>query len=94
MLLLLGGPGGPQCVGRSHSCAHGVRAQARECELKVLDIGNNSMTGDGVAAVAKLLLAKPTLRELNLYMNDLGDTGVSRVRARVGNHAMHGLRVC
>ena len=54
--------------------------QNREKQLKLLDLGNNSMTDEGVASVARLLQHwRNNLRELNLYMNDIGDVGIDRV---------------
>ncbi len=49
--------------------------------MRLLDLGNNSMGEAGAAAMTRLLAAKRSLKELNLYMNDIGDAGVSRVRA-------------
>lgn len=37
------------------------------------------MTEVGGAALAKLLSEKQCLRDLNLYMNDIGDNGIDRV---------------
>jgi Ran GTPase-activating protein (RanGAP) involved in mRNA processing and transport len=56
-----------------------MRLQGREGEIRVLDLGNNSMTEVGAAALARLLHGKRSLRELNLYMNDIQDGGVSTV---------------
>lgn len=44
--------------------------------IRVVDFGNNSLTSDGAAPLAELL-ANRTLRELNLYMNELGDAGAT-----------------
>jgi hypothetical protein len=44
-----------------------------------LDLGNNGITDRGANALSTLLHAKRSLKELNLYMNDIGDHGVSKV---------------
>ncbi len=43
-------------------------------------MGNNSITEAGAGALARLLLAKKgSLRELVMYMNDIGDAGAARL---------------
>ena len=44
--------------------------------IQVVDFGNNSLTSAGAAPLARLLAGR-TLRELNLYMNELGDAGAA-----------------
>lgn len=58
---------------------HCYQTQARDCELHTLDLGNNSLTDEGGAAIARLLAGKKTLRDVNLYMNDIGNSGVTKV---------------
>lgn len=59
--------------------------QGRTCELKVLDIGNNSMSAEGAAALARLLHDKTGLEDLNCYMNDIGDQGMEKVGTKCGD---------
>ncbi len=59
-----------------------MRPQGRDCDVYVLDLGNNSMSDQATGAVARLLHGKRSLKELNLYMNDIGDHGMSKVCAR------------
>ncbi|GFH31964.1 uncharacterized protein HaLaN_31104, partial [Haematococcus lacustris] len=47
---------------------------AREAHIDVLDLGNNGMTASGGAALARLLHDKRSLKELNIYNNDIGDS--------------------
>jgi hypothetical protein len=47
--------------------------------VRVLDFGNNSISEAGVASLAQLLAVKPHLKELNLYMNDIGNSGAAKV---------------
>ena len=61
----------------THTLTH--KTQEREGEIRVLDFGNNSMTAVGGDALAKLLNSELSLRDLNLYMNDLGDAGIAKV---------------
>jgi hypothetical protein len=46
----------------------------------VLDLGNNSVTERGAVSLARLLLAKKaSIRDLVMYMNDIGDAGAARL---------------
>lgn len=53
--------------------------QQRPRSLKVLDVGNNSLTEAGAAALAEWLPGAGALQELNVYMNDMGDGGAFKV---------------
>lgn len=53
--------------------------QAREAPIEVLDLGNNSLTPDAADVLARLLYQKPSLKDLNLYMNELGNAGIARL---------------
>jgi Leucine Rich repeat len=44
-----------------------------------LDMGNNSMTAEGAASLAAYMETHRELRELNLYMNDIGSAGLEKV---------------
>lgn len=47
---------------------------------QVLDIGNNSICEEGAGALARLLLAKAgSIKDLVMYMNDIGDAGAARL---------------
>jgi Ran GTPase-activating protein (RanGAP) involved in mRNA processing and transport len=51
--------------------------QSREAPIKVLDIGNNSLTPAAADALARLLHSKcEKLTDLNMYMNEVGDSGM------------------
>ena len=52
-----------------------VPLQSRDCDLEVIDIGNNGMSEVGAAHVGKLL-AKRDVQEIHVYMNDFGDAGM------------------
>lgn len=53
--------------------------QQRPSSLKVLDVGNNSLTEAGAGALAEWLPGAKALQELNVYMNDMGDGGALKV---------------
>jgi NLR family CARD domain-containing protein 3 len=57
--------------------------QLKENATKTLDIGNNGMSKEGAAAVANLVRACPGLKELNLYMNEIGDEGASSLASAI-----------
>lgn len=51
--------------------------QSREAPIKVLDIGNNSLTPAAADSLARLLHSKcDKLTDLNMYMNEVGDGGM------------------
>lgn len=52
--------------------------------MHVLDLGNNSMTAEGAALLALVMEKHGELRDLNLYMNDIGSAGLSKVLLAVG----------
>lgn len=52
--------------------------QERDAHIKTLDLGNNSMTEEGAALVAALI-RKKKLVELDLYNNDFGNEGMTKV---------------
>lgn len=64
--------------------------------MHVLDMGNNSIGRGGASALAKYLAKSKSLKELNLYMNDIGTAGITEARAarcrvqplRMGNPKM------
>lgn len=60
--------------------------QQRPRSLKVLDVGNNSLTEVGAAALAEWLPGAEDLQELNVYMNDMGDGGAHKVGLHVARH--------
>ena len=45
----------------------------------MLDVGNNSLTAASSEVIARLLFQKPAVKDLNLYMNELGNEGMSRI---------------
>ena len=60
-------------------CLLGPTLQGRECDLRLLDLGNNNMTSLGAEALSRMLADKRNLQELCLYMNDVGDKGANKV---------------
>ena len=59
--------------------------------IRVVDFGNNSLTSEGAGPLAKLL-SNRTLRELNLYMNELGDAGAGLLsKALKGDRTLRSL---
>ena len=48
--------------------------------MHVLDIGNNSISKEGASALAKYMKKSSGLKELNMYMNDIGTAGITEVR--------------
>lgn len=53
--------------------------------MHVLDMGNNSIGREGASALAKYMAKSKTLKELNLYMNDVGTAGITEVRTATVN---------
>jgi Ran GTPase-activating protein (RanGAP) involved in mRNA processing and transport len=54
--------------------------QSREAPLKVLDIGNNSLSPAAAEPLARLLHGKSEkLVEFNMYMNEIGDAGMAKL---------------
>jgi Ran GTPase-activating protein (RanGAP) involved in mRNA processing and transport len=52
--------------------------QGREASIKVLDIGNNSLSPAAADPLSRLLHAKcEKLTDLNMYMNEVGDKGMA-----------------
>jgi Ran GTPase-activating protein (RanGAP) involved in mRNA processing and transport len=51
--------------------------QERDAPIEVLDLGNNSLTSASAEPLARLLHQKGTLKDLNLYMNELGEAGAA-----------------
>lgn len=47
--------------------------------MHVLDLGNNSMTAEGATALATCMEKHRELKDLNLYMNDIGSAGLEKV---------------
>ena len=84
---------------RSHACV-----AERDGEMQVLDLGNNSVSREGASALAAYMKKSSGLKELNLYMNDIGTAGITEVRPRLLvmaclSHAYHmkhgkGAEVC
>ena len=56
--------------------------QARQCEIHRLDLSNNSISRSGAEVLARMIYSKNKLKELNLYMNDIGDGGMKKVNFR------------
>lgn len=55
-------------------------AQSREAPLKLLDIGNNSLSPAAAEPLARLLHSKnDKLVEFNMYMNEIGDRGMAQL---------------
>ena len=52
---------------------------ARTVGMHVLDMGNNSMTAEGAASLAAYMETHRELKDLNLYMNDIGSAGLEKV---------------
>lgn len=52
---------------------------ARKVGMHVLDMGNNSMTAEGAASLAAYMETHRELKDLNLYMNDIGSAGLEKV---------------
>ena len=48
--------------------------------MHVLDLGNNSISKEGASALAAYMKKSSALKELNLYMNDIGTAGITQVR--------------
>jgi len=51
----------------------------RDIGMHVLDLGNNSMTAEGATALATCMEKHRELKDLNLYMNDIGRAGLEKV---------------
>jgi len=49
--------------------------------MHVLDLGNNSISREGASALAAYMKKSSGLKELNLYMNDIGTAGITEVRS-------------
>ena len=47
--------------------------------MHVLDLGNNEMSAEGATALAAYLERHRELKDLNLYMNDIGSSGLDKV---------------
>lgn len=47
--------------------------------MHVLDLGNNSMTAEGATALAAFMERHREVKDLNLYMNDIGSAGLQKV---------------
>ncbi len=76
------------------SCC-GTHAE-RDGEMHVLDLGNNSISREGASALAAYMKKSSGLKELNLYMNDIGTAGITEVHHRCdtdpfAKHAHRGL---
>ena len=48
--------------------------------MHVLDLGNNSISREGASALAAYMKKSTGLKELNMYMNDIGTAGITEVR--------------
>lgn len=75
-------PSGKQQQDEGEGGQGGIQ-QLKENATKTLDIGNNGMSKEGAAAVANLVRACPGLKELNLYMNEIGDDGASSLASAI-----------
>ncbi|GAB4815992.1 hypothetical protein N2152v2_003038 [Parachlorella kessleri] len=53
----------------------------RKGEIKALDMGNNTITAVGAAALADLLRGNNSLTDVNINMNDVGDDGAFQLAA-------------
>ncbi len=47
--------------------------------MEVLDLGNNGMSAEAAASLAGFMTKHRGLRDLNLYMNDIGSEGLQKV---------------
>ena len=56
-----------------------ARVAERDGEMHVLDLGNNSISREGASALAAYMKKSSGLKELNLYMNDIGTAGITQV---------------
>ncbi|XP_059817680.1 NACHT, LRR and PYD domains-containing protein 3-like [Hypanus sabinus] len=56
-----------------------------ECKIRKLELDNVGLTYSGAEDLASALSTKPSLTELNLSDNKLGDSGVKLVSAALGN---------
>lgn len=72
------------CCCRAPGAATAAATQARSAPIHVLDLGNNSMSGEGAAALARLLHGKKSAKELHLYMNQIGDGGMESLASAIG----------
>lgn len=65
---------------RVHVLTVGCSSPAeRKVGMHVLDLGNNSMTAEGAASLAAYMEKHRELKDLNLYMNDIGSAGLEKV---------------
>lgn len=54
--------------------------QSREAPIKLLDVGNNSLSPAAADPLARLLHSKcDKLMDFNMYMNEVGDKGITQL---------------
>ena len=61
-------------------CAH--VCACTHAEIKAIDMGNNTISREGAAALADLLRGNTSLADVNINMNDVGDDGAFSVSRR------------
>lgn len=66
------------CHLQAFYCLLHPSAQGRAAPLKLLDIGNNSLSPAAAEPLARLLHSKSDgITDFNMYMNEVGDKGIS-----------------
>ena len=63
-----------------HAHAHAALHPPTLADISAVDLGNNNLGPEGAAALADLLRSARGLEEVNIYMNDVGDSGAFKVR--------------
>jgi hypothetical protein len=57
---------------------HPPHRQARDAPIEVLDVGNNSLSAASADVLARLMHQKAaSIKDINLYMNELGNSGIA-----------------
>jgi len=53
--------------------------KARDAPIEVLDVGNNSLSPESADVLTRLLYQKTAIKDVNLYMNELGNNGIAQL---------------